>query len=101
MEVTSNYSKIATVFQNHGFHESSYIKSCDSNPLTYSGQDDKFVEFFPGEHILDSTADLAEPKASQAFTMADNISPTTSQWQYKESDSPIWRMSSWPTSSIL
>jgi hypothetical protein len=99
MEDPSNCSTIATFYQNHGLYESPCLKPCDSKTLSFAGQDDRFAEFYPGDHIHDSTGEPAEPTVSQAFTMTGNATPTTSQWQYKESDSPIWQMSCWPTSA--
>lgn len=100
VECTSNYATIANLSQNHGYCESSYLKSYDSKTFSHAGQDDTFTEFFPNDHILNCSTGVAESTASQAFTTADNISPTSSCWQFKESASPTWQMSDWQTSAI-
>jgi hypothetical protein len=100
VEGTSNYATIANLSQNYGYCESSYLKTYDSKNRCHAGQDDTFTEFFRSDHILNCTK-VADSTASQTFTTADGISPTSSQWQFKESASPTWQMSDWQTSTVL
>jgi hypothetical protein len=97
-EGASNYAAIATLFQDHSLHES---LSVDSKGLNYATQDDIFTEFFASNHNISCTTEVADSATSRTFTMADDLSPTLSQWQTKESASPNSQMTAWQKTEIL
>jgi hypothetical protein len=88
-EGASNYAAIATLFQDHNLYES---LSLDPKGLNCATQDDLFTEFFASNHNTSCATAVADSATSRTFTMVDNLSPTLSQWQTKESASPNSQM---------
>ncbi|KAM3066531.1 hypothetical protein ACMFMG_012029, partial [Clarireedia jacksonii] len=88
-EGASNLAAITSLFQDRTL----YVSPClDSKAPNYAVQNDIFLGSLSNNQDIKPTTEADKPATRQKFTMADNISPASSQWRFKESASPDGQM---------